>query len=557
MLRSEGLKKGLERAPHRALLRALGVLDEDMDKPFVGIANSYTDIVPGHMHLNQISKAVANGVREAGGLPFEFNTIAVCDGLVMGHEGMKYSLPSRDVIADSVEIMVQANRFDGVVAITNCDKITPGMLMAIGRVDIPSIVVTGGPMLSGQFRGRKIGIISVFESVGERKAGRLTEEELRMIEEEACPTCGSCNGMFTANTMACLTEALGMSLPGSATIPAVDAGRMRVAALSGKRIVELIKANLKPSSILSPDAFENAIAVDLALGGSTNTVLHLLAIANEVGVTLTLDTFDALSRRVPQLCSMSPGGPHTMEDLERAGGIPAVMKELEPYLHSSSVTVTGKTVRENLEETRTLDSNVIHSLSNPIRKEGGLAILKGNLAPNGAVVKVAAVSEKMLSHSGPARVFDSEEEAMAAILDGKIKRGDVVVIRYEGPKGGPGMREMLSPTSAIAGMGLSDSVALVTDGRFSGGTRGPCVGHVSPEAAEGGPIAALRNGDTIEVNIPMRRLAVALSEEALSSRLRSWKLPPSKIRGGVLAKYRGMVQASHLGAILKSPEGGK
>jgi dihydroxy-acid dehydratase len=528
-------------------------VDEDLDKPFIGIANSYTNIVPGHLHLNELAKAVSEGVRQAGGVPFEFNTIALCDGLIMGHEGMKYSLPSRDVVADSVEIMVQGNRFDGLVAITNCDKITPGMLMAIARIDIPSIVVTGGPMLSGFFGDRKLDVISVFEAVGERLANKITEEELKEIENRACPTCGSCSGMFTANTMACLTEVLGMSLPGSATIPAVQSRRRHIAKLSGMQILELIKSKLKPSKILCNEAFENAIMVDLALGGSTNTVLHLPAIAHEAGIALTLDTFDVLSEKVPHLANMRPGGPYTMEELDLAGGIPAVMKELETHLHLDTITSTGKTIGNNLKGVKVVHREVIRSLSNPVHKEGSLAILKGNLAPQGAVVKSAAVSTNILVHSGPARVFDSEEEAMKVILNRQIRAGDVVVIRYEGPKGGPGMREMLNPTSAIVGLGLSESVALITDGRFSGGTKGPCIGHISPEAAEGGPLAVLQEGDIIVINIPRKRIDVKLSDDEITNRLITWKPPPPRIKKGYLTRYYSMVQSADQGAILKPP----
>ncbi len=528
-------------------------MDEDLDKPFIAVANSYTNIVPGHLHLNEIAKAVSEGIRQAGGIPFEFNTIALCDGLVMGHEGMKYSLPSRDVIADSVEIMVQGNRFDGLVAITNCDKITPGMLMAIARIDIPSIVVTGGPMLSGFFGKRKLDVISVFEAVGERLANTITEEELKEIENRACPTCGSCSGMFTANTMACITEALGMSLPGSATIPAVQSKRRRIAKLSGMQILELVKSKLMPSKILCDKAFENAIMVDLALGGSTNTVLHLPAIAHEAGIILTLDTFDKLSGKVPHLANMRPGGPYTMEELDLAGGIPAVMKELRPFLHLDTITSTGKTINQNLRGVKVVSREVIRPLSNPVHKEGSLAILRGNLAPQGSVVKSAAVSPNILVHSGPARVFNSEEEAMTAILNQQIRRGDVVVIRYEGPKGGPGMREMLNPTSAIVGLGLSESVALITDGRFSGGTKGPCIGHISPEAAEGGPIAALQEGDIISINIPEKKLDVKLDDDEITNRLKTWNPPPLKVKKGYLTRYYSMVQSANLGAILKSP----
>ena len=549
-MRSNTIKRGVERAPHRALLKALGVTDKDLDKPFIAVVNSFTTVVPGHAHLNQVAGAVKAGVASAGGMPFEFNTIAICDGLAMGHEGMRYSLPSREIIADSIELMVQAHRFDGMVLVTNCDKITPGMLMAAARLNIPSVVVTGGPMLSGTYKGRKVGTASMFEAVGEVAAGKMSKEELKMLEDVACPGCGSCNGMFTANTMACVTEALGMSMPGCATPLAVSASRLRIAKESGERVVELVREDLKPLDIMTPEAFENAIMIDMALGGSTNTVLHLSAIAGEAEVPLSLSLFDELSRRVPHLCNMIPSGPYAMEDLDAAGGIPAVMKELSPFLHLDAVTVTGKTVKENIEEAVVLDANVIRPLTNPVHREGGIAILRGNLAPKGAVVKATAISPKMLVHRGPARVFDSEEKAMTAILNKEIREGDVVVVRYEGPKGGPGMREMLSPTATIAGMGLSESVALVTDGRFSGATRGPCIGHVSPEAAEGGPIAALRNGDIVEIDVPKRKLNVELSDEELRNRLKLWKPREPEVGRSYLARYSQLVQPAHLGAIL-------
>jgi len=549
-LRSDVVKRGVERAPHRALLKALGITDKDLDKPFIAVVNSFTTVVPGHVHLNQVADAVKAGVISAGGVPFEFNTIAICDGLAMGHEGMRYSLPSRELIADSIEVMVQAHRFDGMVLITNCDKITPGMLMTAARLNIPAIVVTGGPMLSGIYKGRRIGTASMFEAVGEVAAGKMSEEELKTLEDLACPSCGSCNGMFTANTMACVTEALGMSLPGCATPSAVSAARLRIAKASGERVVELITEDLKPLTILTSEAFENAVMMDMALGGSTNTVLHLSAIAKEAEVSLPLTLFDKLSRRVSHLCNMVPSGPYTMEDLDAAGGIPAVMKELCPFLHLNAVTVTGKTVEENIEQAVVLDANVIRPLTNPVHREGGIAILKGNLAPKGAVVKATAISPKMLVHKGPARIFDSEEEAMEVILDKEILEGDVVVIRYEGPKGGPGMREMLSPTAAIAGMGLSESVALVTDGRFSGATRGPCIGHVSPEAADGGPIALLKNGDIIEIDVPKRKLNVELTGEELENRLESWKPKQPKVRRGYLVRYSQLVQPAHMGSVL-------
>ena len=549
-MRSDIVKRGVERAPHRALLKALGITDKDLDKPFIAVVNSFTTVVPGHAHLNQVADAVKAGVISAGGVPFEFNTIAICDGLAMGHEGMKYSLPSRELIADSIEVMVQAHRFDGMILITNCDKITPGMLMTAARLDIPTIVVTGGPMLSGIYKGRKIGTASMFEAVGEVAAGKMNEEELKTLEDLACPSCGSCNGMFTANTMACVTEALGMSLPGCAAPSAVGAARLRIAKASGERVVELVTEDLKPLDILTSEAFENAVMVDMALGGSTNTVLHLSAMAKEAEVSLPLTLFDELSRRVPHLCNMVPSGPYTMEDLDAAGGIPAVMKELSPLLHLNAVTVTGKTVEDNIEQTVVLDANVIRPLTNPVHPEGGIAILKGNLAPKSAVVKATAISPQMLVHKGPAKVFDSEEEAMKAILNKEIREGDVVVIRYEGPKGGPGMREMLSPTATIAGMGLSESVALVTDGRFSGATRGPCIGHVSPEAADGGPIAVLRNGDMIEIDVPKRKLNVELTDEELRNRLKSWKPKQLKARKGYLVRYSQLVQPAHMGSVL-------
>jgi len=536
-LRSDEIKRGFKRASHRSLLKALGITDSDMDKPFIAVVNSFTTVVPGHIHLNQIADAVKTGVRVAGGVPFEFNTIAVCDGLAMGHEGMRYSLPSREVIADSVEIMVQAHRFDGMVLVTNCDKVTPGMLIAAARLDVPSIVVTGGPMLAGRLNGEKVGLAAISEAVGKFVAGEMSEEELKRLEDVACPGCGSCSGMYTANTMACLTEALGMSLPGCGTALAVSALKLRIARESGERILDLLREDLKPSDIMTAKAFENAIMVNMAIGGSTNAVLHLSAIAGEMGVSLPLTLFDEISRRVPHLCNMSPSGPYALEDLDAAGGIPALMKELSSLLHLDAVTVTGKTVEKNIEKASVTNAEVIRPLSNPVHKEGGIAILRGNLAPKGAVIKTAAVSSGMLIHKGPAKVFDSEEEAMKAIVGQKIKPGDVVVIRYEGPKGGPGMREMLSPTATISGMGLSDSVALVTDGRFSGATRGPCIGHVSPEAAEGGPIAALKDGDIIEINIPKRILRVELREKELENRLKSWKPKPLKIKRGYLAKY--------------------
>ncbi|MGQ9552392.1 MAG: dihydroxy-acid dehydratase [Candidatus Bathycorpusculaceae bacterium] len=542
-MRSDEIKCGLERAPHRALLKALGLTEQDIEKPFIGIANSFTTIVPGHMHLNEIAEKVKAGIFAAGGTPFEFNTIAVCDGLAMGHEGMRYSLPSRDIIADSVEVMAQAHRLDGLVLVSNCDKITPGMLMAAARLDIPAIVVTGGPMASGWLDGRKVGVVSVLESVGKAFAEKMSEEELKRLEDAACPGCGSCNGMFTANTMACVAEALGLSLPYCATSLAKSASKLRIAKKSGERIVELVRSDLRPSAILTREAFENAIAVDMALGGSTNTLLHLPAIAKEAGIPLPLRVFDEIGRRVPHLCSMIPSGAYALEDLDAAGGIPALMKELKCLLHLEVLTVTGETLYKNIKDAKVSDANVIRPLTSPVHREGGIAVLTGNLAPNGAVVKTAAVSPKMLAHTGPARVFDSEKQAVTAIRNREIQPGDVVVIRYEGPKGGPGMPEMLIPTATLAGMGLSDSVALITDGRFSGATRGPCIGHVSPEAAEGGPIAAVKTGDIISIDIPERALNAKLTEQEIEDRLKSSGFERPRIRKGCLARYIQQVEA--------------
>ena len=536
-MRSDEIKLGTERAPHRALLKSLGLTDQDIAKPFIGIANSYTSIVPGHVHLRILGEAVKEGILEAGGTPFEFNTIAVCDGLAMGHEGMRYSLPSRELIADSVEIMMQAHRLDGMVTISNCDKVTPGMLMAAARLNVPAISVTGGPMESGILNGQKVGVNNVFEAVGRVFAGKMTAEESAMLENVACPGCGSCNGMFTANTMACMTEALGMSLPYCATALANGALKQRIAKETGQKIVELTKKDTKPSQIMTQSAFENATAVDMALGGSTNTVLHLSAIANEAGAKLNLSTYDDIGRKVPHLCNMVPTGSFDMEDLGNAGGLPALIKQLKPFVHFDALTVTGKTIGENVADTKVINAEVIRPLDNPVHKEGGIAILKGNLAPQGSVVKMAAVSPKMMKHQGPAKVYDSEHQAEEAMKRHEVVAGDVVVIRYEGPKGGPGMPEMLIPTATIAGMGLSESVALITDGRFSGATRGPCIGHVAPEAFEGGPIAVLKNGDKISIDIPNRVLRVELSDKELKERLAAWKPRKPKISKGYLSRY--------------------
>ena len=548
-MRSDTMKKGLERAPHRSLFKALGLTDREIERPMIGIANSANEIIPGHIHLHQISEAVKAGIRMAGGTPVEFFTIGVCDGIVMGHEGMKYSLSSRELIADSVESMVMAHPFDGLVLIPNCDKIVPGMMMALARLDIPSIVISGGPMLAGEFQGRKIDLITVFEYVGKVRIGEMTMDELREAEGCACPGVGSCAGMFTANSMNCLTEVLGMALPYNGTIPAVWADRIRLAKETGMQIMQLVESGLRPSAILTAEAFANALTVDLAFGGSTNTSLHLPAIAKEAGVPLTLDAFNAFSDKTPHLCFMSPGGPHHLSDLHQAGGIPALMQELSRggLINTGAQTVTGKTVGENLKGKRVVNPEVIRPLERPYHETGGLAVLFGNLAPEGAVVKRSAVDDAMLRHTGPARVFDSEEPAMRAILDGKINKGDVVVIRYEGPKGGPGMREMLSPTSAIVGIGRDRDVALLTDGRFSGGSRGAAIGHISPEAAEGGPIAAVQEGDRIEIDIPAKKLNLLISDSELKARLARWQ-PVKRELKGYLKRYAQLVRSAHTGA---------
>jgi dihydroxy-acid dehydratase len=551
--RSDEVKKGVVRAPHRSLLKATGLTDEEIRRPFIGIANSANDIIPGHIHLDKIAEAVKAGVRLAGGTPFEFSTIGICDGIAMNHPGMKYSLPSREIIADSVELTVEAHRFDALVLIPSCDKITPGMLMAAARINIPTVVVSGGPMLAGKYRGKDIDLISVFEAVGAVGTGKMTEEELGEFEAQACPSCGSCAGMFTANTMNCLTEAIGLGLPGNGTVPAPYSERIRLAKLAGMAVMELLKNNITPDKILTQKAFRNALAVDMALGGSTNTMLHLAAIAHELGLEFDLNMVDEISMNTPNLCKISPAGYHHIEDLYRAGGIMGVMAELNKggHLDTSVMTSTGKTLSENLKGIEVLDSQVIRPLKDPYSKTGGLAILFGNLAPDGAVVKQSAVAESMLRHSGPARVFDGEPEATEAILSGKINPGDVIVIRYEGPKGGPGMREMLTPTSALAGMGLDDKVALITDGRFSGGTRGAAIGHVSPEAQEAGPIAALKEGDIIEIDIPGRKLNAKLSDDDISARLKEWHPPELKIKKGYLALYARMVSSAAKGAIIE------
>lgn len=549
-MRSDEIKKGFERAPHRSLLRACGLTDEDFKKPFIGIANSYTNIVPGHLHLKALAEAIKAGVNQAGGIPFEFHTMAICDGIAMNHDGMRYSLASREIIADTVESMIQAHRLDGLILLSSCDKIVPGMLMAAARLNIPSIAVTGGPMLPGECQGKNVDLINVYEGVGALSEGRISPKDLEELEKCACPGPGSCAGLFTANSMACLTEAMGMSLPGCATAHAVDSKKLQIARLSGARIVEMVKEDLRPADIMSQEAFENAIAVDVALGGSTNTTLHLPAIAAELdNVDVNLDLFDDLSRKIPHITAISPASENHMIDLERAGGIPAVLKVLGDKINLDVITCTGKTLKENIKDAKVKDPNIIRPLDDPIHKEGGIAVLKGNLAPRGSVVKQAAVKDDMLTYSGTAKVFNSEEECVKAIFNDEIKEGSVIVIRYEGPKGGPGMREMLNPTSAIAGMGL-ERVALITDGRFSGGTRGPCIGHISPEAAEGGPIAALEDGDIIEINIPKRKLNVKLSDDEINDRLAKVEQPTRKVKGW-LRRYQKLATSADKGAILK------
>jgi len=553
LMRSDAMKKGLDRAPHRSLLKAMGYTDKEIARPIIGIANSASEIIPGHIYLDRIAEAVKAGVRMAGGTPMEFSTIGVCDGLAMNHEGMKYSLASRELIADSVEVMARAHPFDGLVVIPNCDKIIPGMLMAMLRVNIPGIAVSGGPMLTGSVDGRAVDLITVFESVGKVKAKRMSEKELKHLEEAACPGCGSCAGMFTANSMNCLTEAIGLGLPGNGTIPAVNAARIRLAKEAGMAVMNMVKKNILPRDIATNEAFMNAIAVDMALGCSTNTVLHVPALAHEAGIDLNLDLFNQVSTRTPHLVSLSPGGPHHLQDLHEAGGVMAVMAELSKadLIEREVMTVTGKKLKSSLKGAQVKNRAVIRELVSPYHAEGGLAILKGNLAPDGAVVKQSAVTDEMLRNQGRARVFESEEEASTAILDGKIKAGDVVVIRYEGPKGGPGMREMLTPTSSIVGMGLGSSVALLTDGRFSGGTQGAAIGHISPEAALGGPIALVEEGDVITLDIPNKKITLEVSDEELKKRRKSWSPPEPKIKHGYALRYSRMVSSGATGAVFR------
>ncbi len=552
-MKSDLVLKGVERAPHRSLFKAMGYTDEELSRPLIAIANSANEIIPGHIHLDTIVEAVKAGVRMAGGTPIEFGVIGVCDGIAMGHEGMKYSLASRELIADSIESMVIAHAFDGVIFVPNCDKIVPGMLMAAGRLNLPAIVVSGGPMLAGNLNGNRVDLNSMFEGVGAVSAGKISEAELKELEEVSCPGCGSCSGMFTANTMNCMTEVLGMGLPGNGTIPAVDARRIRLAKTAGMKIMELVSSDVRPRAIMTEKAFANAFTVDMAIGGSTNTVLHLPAIAHELGINLDLEWINEISKKTPHLAYLRPGGTHHIQDLDEAGGIPAVMSVLngKGLIHTELPTVTGKTIGENIAAVKVKRADVIHPLEGAYHEQGGLAILWGNLAPAGCVVKQSAVAPEMMRHEGPARVFNSEDEGIKAILDGKIVSGDIVVIRYEGPKGGPGMREMLSPTSAIAGMGLDKEVALLTDGRFSGASRGASIGHISPEAMEGGPIAFVQEGDRIKIDIPGKRVDLLVGEAELSRRQAAWRQPEPKIKTGYLSRYSKLVTSANTGAVLK------
>ncbi len=556
-MRSTEVKKGSTRAAHRSLFYAMGYTEEELKKPLIGVVNAQNEIIPGHMHLDTIAKAVKYGILEAGGTPIEVPAIGICDGIAMGHNGMKYPLASRELIADSIEAVTNGHAFDALVLIPNCDKIVPGMLMAAARLNIPAVVVSGGPMLPGRLNGKDISVSTVFEAAGRFESGQIDKNELAQIEHAACPGCGSCSGLFTANTMNCLTEVLGMGLPGNGTIPAAFNGaRIALAKHAGMAVMELLKKDIRPRDIMTLKAFKNAITVDMAIGGSSNTALHLPAIAHEAGVELPLDLFDKISKKTPYLTKLSPGGTHHIIDLNEAGGISAVMHELDKLklISKSCLTVTGKTIGQTIKDAVVTRPDVIHPVDAPYRKTGGIAVLKGNIAPECSVVKESAVAEEMLKHTGPAKVFDSEDEAIAAICGRKIEKGDVVVIRYEGPKGGPGMREMLNPTSVLAGMGLDKNVALLTDGRFSGATRGACIGHISPEAREGGNIALLQDGDIIEIDIPNRTLNVKLSEAELAERRKNWVCPPPKVKSGYLARYAALVTSAATGAVLKVPE---
>lgn len=555
-MRSDKMKKGIEKAPHRSLFSAMGYLPDELERPIIGVANSANELIPGHIHLHRVSQAVKDGIRLAGGTPMEFSTIGICDGIAMNHEGMKYSLGSRELVCDSVEVMAKAYPFDGLVLIPNCDKIIPGMMMAALRLNIPCILVSGGPMLAGRFKGRPVDLISVFEGVGKVAGGLMSEEELGLLEQCACPGQGSCSGMFTANSMNCLSEALGIGLPGNGTIPAVHAGRIRLAKTAGQKVLELVEKNLKPRDIMTLDAFKNAIAVDMAFGGSSNTALHLPAIAHEGGISLPLSLFDEISEKVPHICNMSPAGPHHLEDLFEAGGVYGIMKELSKknLINKKCLNVTGEKLGDLLKTAAVTNPEVIHPLDAPYHEKGGLAVLSGSLAPQGAIVKRIGVQEKAWHFVGKARVFNSEEEAGAAIMAGKIKEGDAVIIRYEGPKGGPGMREMLTPTSILAGRGLDTQCALITDGRFSGGTRGLCIGHVSPEAAEGGPVAFVKNGDRIEIDLVNKRIDIHVNKAEMEKRTRAWKKPQPKIKEGYMARYAKMVTSAATGAVFKDPD---
>ena len=552
-MKSDNVKKGMQQAPHRSLFNALGLTEEEMDKPLIGIVSSYNEIVPGHMNLDKIVEAVKMGVALAGGVPREFPAIAVCDGIAMGHIGMKYSLVTRDLIADSTEAMALAHQFDALVMVPNCDKNVPGLLMAAARINIPTIFVSGGPMLAGRVHGKKTSLSSMFEAVGSYSAGKIDEEEVRYYENHACPTCGSCSGMYTANSMNCLTEVLGMGLRGNGTIPAVYSERIKLAKHAGMQIMELLKKDIRPRDIITKESMMNALTMDMALGCSTNSMLHLPAIAHEIGFDFNIKFANEISEKTPNLCHLAPAGPTYREDLNEAGGIYAVMKEISKLnlLNLDCMTVTGKTVGENIKDAVNFDPEVIRTIENPYSKTGGLAVLSGNLAPDGSVVKRSAVVPEMMEHSGPARVFDCEEDAIEAIKGGKIVAGDVVVIRYEGPKGGPGMREMLNPTSAIAGMGLGSTVALITDGRFSGASRGASIGHVSPEAAVGGPIALVEEGDIIEINIPEYKINLKISDEEMAKRKAKWQPREPKVTTGYLARYAAMVTSGDRGAILE------
>ncbi len=552
-MKSDTIKKGLEKAPHRSLMNALGLIPEEMERPFIGVVNAFNEIVPGHLHLREITEAAKAGVRLGGGVPIEFPSIAVCDGIAMNHIGMKYSLASRELIADSVETMALAHSLDGLVLVTACDKVVPGMLMAAARLNIPSIIISGGPMLAGRFEGQNVSLSTIFEAVGRVKGGSMTEAKLTELEQSTCPTCGSCSGMFTANSMNCLTEALGMALPGNGTIPAVTSARRRLAKATGFRAVELVKQNIRPCDLMTIDSFNNGLTMDMALGCSSNTVLHLPAIAAEAGVEINLDKVNEISEKTPNLCKLSPMGPHFMQELDEAGGIPAVMAQLakQGLLNLDCPTVSGLTIGEICQDKVIFNPEIIRPIENPYSSSGGIAVLRGNLAPDGAVVKKAGVAPEMMTHSGPARIYNSEEEVTEGMNRGEIQKGDVVVIRYEGPKGGPGMREMLSPTATIMGLGLDKDVALITDGRFSGATRGASIGHVSPEAAEGGPIALLQDGDIIEIDIPNNKLNVRLSETELAQRAAVWQAPEPRVKKGYLARYAKMVTSASTGAVLK------